>query len=1191
MPIFNDKTIDIQSGVASDPYDSTPNCSWNDFNSDTERALALQEFIYILKNPIYTSLLDQNSIDLYNKIFHFLVESDPNSPYDFTTTDTTSRPGMALPRLRLSLPDDLSHLSPGLLSEASYIFTLFFLSKQLAAATGYASESGGVYDNNYTINPANASFAHIFNYDSSVATHRGDLIYDRIHNGTMYDKRTVSIANDPMHIYTRFKDLFTKTDTNGNNPRFVPSTEDEWVEFAKIFDPKLKIGEEFSNDSTKLRMLNLMKKGNVSGNTDPKVFDTGNNNTITGDDLKPIIEVFLKKLDTEKKKIIEWQTGCFYSAITGEKQQPKNIMLATGNGSVTKGLIKIENLSIILFSYAFDTSYTAEVVSKNTNSELSKTPNGILHFNVFAYNNLEKSTVIVKRTSGNPEWTIEFEGNINVNHCLRPVRKSRDSQSGYYTIPDAYSNLDLSTHETLIESDKKTDIFWLPSIDEKAIKIGTFDREINDLIFANDTTNFPLEITLESGNADELQLMVNSVQDFRKTDEKTESIIISLSDLFTDDKFEVEKTKIDGLMSSVKDLPKLEKLINLICNEGYTFNAPSLKGAFVGKESDYIDPNGQDVVFDPDYLPSNDPSIPKHETTMPDSSYSKFRYSFGKITANEDKTIDIEIISFVSPLISRMDKRFTEGIFQAPYNPPDTNTFNNNYTLYPVTGYQVMSSNGQIPSYNQALATLRSMGLLEAIAIKMYNTSSQEEKPVILHKLTTMLCEASSEDKTAEVRGVDIATYQLSNIITYNNYNHYKWYSDTDDMKQYYETRNYEERIGFDNLEPVSNKRYEDYFIEKDSTMKTRVDDFITNLYNIAADSPSALTDIHSLVETSAKAIFDQAVSFVQAGNNANPDDRPLYWARIKMEAALKNHPYFCNQHLLSNIIQGSDLEIIIKLFEEKSRNYTGVNFSGAAGANKILITGFDPFFLNKFDYPFSMNILQSNPSGCTALAMHNTPTENGLGYIQIMIIPVRYKDFDSSSNPLSGQGEGIIENYIQPWINDVKMIVTISQAGPNDYKIDKYATVSRGGTIDNLGYVRNINSHSIDIGINSNLEWLLTTLPSPFIATPVVLDTNYTDSSGYHLNDSTPPNDSQKVQMFSGSGGNYLSNEIFYRVAKLREDWLASQPPSPTPKKATGHFHVSKLQVIVNEDFSITETQQLIIIVKGAINNGVTGL
>jgi len=71
------------------------------------------------------------------------------------------------------------------------------------------------------------------------------------------------------------------------------------------------------------------------------------------------------------------------------------------------------------------------------------------------------------------------------------------------------------------------------------------------------------------------------------------------------------------------------------------------------------------------------------------------------------------------------------------------------------------------------------------------------------------------------------------------------------------------------------------------------------------------------------------------------------------------------------------------------------------------------------------------------------------------------------------------------------------------------------------------------------------------------------------------------KIKVF-GPGSNYLSNEIFYRVARLREKHDSSLPP--------GHLHIKQLQGF-KQDFSDSNTQSLIDDVKTIINNGVTGI
>lgn len=409
-------------------------------------------------------------------------------------------------------------------------------------------------------------------------------------------------------------------------------------------------------------------------------------------------------------------------------------------------------------------------------------------------------------------------------------------------------------------------------------------------------------------------------------------------------------------------------------------------------------------------------------------------------------------------------------------------------------------------------------------------------------------------------------------------------------LKGYPYKRNYEEKIGFDNFYDATTKyKYEDYFIDRNLNIKNIVTDFEAEL-----KKRTSYKKIEALVRDKGTALWKAACSYVQSPSGS-VDDRPLYWARLKMEVMIKEHSYFLGDlDVNSNVIAGSELDDIIILFEENSRNYKGINFSGAGSAKKILITGFDPFLLNQNHplYGTGFNIKQSNPSGCVALSLHNSLTQNAIGYIQTMIVPVRYKDFDSSKSSTTGQGEGIIEKYIKPWLDEVDMVITISQAGPGEYHIDKYATATRGGFVDNMNFERVPNSYSIDITGNSELEWIHTTLPNEFIQSPVILSNEFTDKYGTLHNPENVGTDSpiSGDQMLSGPGGDYLSNEIFYRVAKLREEWISSQ--SSTATKATGHFHIEKLQnASVHEDFSGSETQTLINNVKTAINNGITGI
>ncbi len=498
--------------------------------------------------------------------------------------------------------------------------------------------------------------------------------------------------------------------------------------------------------------------------------------------------------------------------------------------------------------------------------------------------------------------------------------------------------------------------------------------------------------------------------------------------------------------------------------------------------------------------------------------------------------------------------------------------------------------------------------------------------------------------------------------------------------------RNYEEMIGLFEENGGGTRHwetnYENKFIKGNPQIETIVEDFITEV----TKEGLTVAKIETLVEGKAKALWDSAVAQVQTGKL---DDRPLYWARNKMQTWLKRHPLFKNDTEPNSCVKkGTELERIITIFEEKSRNYTGIDFSNAkvdpkkveeakkklteakakvetrdklyktqkedlekklAEAQKtkdaseiqaaqtavddakktyftdtvqlkkdvddteatlkrsqrplkILISGFDPFFMNQFDHvnqriKDNSNVLQSNPSGVVALDLDGREILNGA--IQTLIVPVRYQDFDNSQVQDSGQGIGVIEKYFGPKIKEVDMIITLSQAGPNDYNIDVFATATRRGLNDNQNFVRVDGSKSIRSPLK---ETYVTKLPQALVALPsvAVYRGEYFETKQDYINyfstitgnnryqKKADVNNYPKNPIYSGPGGNYLSNEIFYRVARLRE--------TNNPLLPTGHFHISKLQMInrttnVRDDLNNSKMKKTLNVIKDTIEMGIRGL
>ena len=122
----------------------------------------------------------------------------------------------------------------------------------------------------------------------------------------------------------------------------------------------------------------------------------------------------------------------------------------------------------------------------------------------------------------------------------------------------------------------------------------------------------------------------------------------------------------------------------------------------------------------------------------------------------------------------------------------------------------------------------------------------------------------------------------------------------------------------------------------------------------------------------------------------------------------------------------------------------------------------------------------------------------------------------------------------------------------------------------DNMNFKRQLNSKSL----NSKKEWIQTTLPETFKTENVKFNWKFNHLEN-PLNEF--PNENEKIS--SGSGGSYLSNEIFYRVARLRNN--------TKPKLPTGHFHIAKIQG-KGSNFNNNSMKDLLEIVTESLTKGI---
>ncbi len=355
--------------------------------------------------------------------------------------------------------------------------------------------------------------------------------------------------------------------------------------------------------------------------------------------------------------------------------------------------------------------------------------------------------------------------------------------------------------------------------------------------------------------------------------------------------------------------------------------------------------------------------------------------------------------------------------------------------------------------------------------------------------------------------------------------------------------RNYEELIGLtpinDNSQANNSQNSqeetkdccEDAYIKQNTTLEKNVDSFVSF---IRSEKATSLDKIKERVKKDARMLWELAVQQCESPKYA--DDRPLYWARLKMQVALKRTPVFKDQidMVKSIVIKGSELDGIINMFENLSRNYTGIDFSQTPdGCKKVLLMGFDPFQLDKTYYG-DTGPETFNPSGLLALQLHGKVVENA--FVQTCIFPVKYEDFDN----------GVVEEVMKRYANEADVIISTSLNGDEEvWEIEECAVSYRGGFHDNMNigfktiytYKGVFEPNKERYRPNENKDFTYTSLlEEKIFGKPFELE--------FKIEYDESKSDKE------GSGGNYLSNEIMYRITKYRdENGLGNKP--------VGHVHI----------------------------------
>ncbi|MFI1483484.1 pyroglutamyl peptidase [Streptomyces sp. NPDC020747] len=297
------------------------------------------------------------------------------------------------------------------------------------------------------------------------------------------------------------------------------------------------------------------------------------------------------------------------------------------------------------------------------------------------------------------------------------------------------------------------------------------------------------------------------------------------------------------------------------------------------------------------------------------------------------------------------------------------------------------------------------------------------------------------------------------------------------------------------------------------------------------------------VVERQGARLWKRAVDRAQGrgpagGDLSRDDDRPLYWARLGMTREVRQwDPRF-------DLTEAQRTRLLTSL-ERTSRGQDTIRYPHSKGVKRILMTGFDPFTLDR-------DARTSNPSGATALALDGTviETADGPARVETAVFPVRWQDF----------ADGTVERTLRRQLPRVDLFTTVSQGRVDRFDVERTNGAWRGGSPDNENLSRTETVPVTDPA--SQPQWTSTTLPYKDIVAastgrfPVYDNTSVTEiPAGGTTPVARPEGPTAGSTARSGGGGNYLSNEIAYRATLLR-DRLGLTGSLPG-----GHVHTPVLQ------------------------------
>ena len=285
--------------------------------------------------------------------------------------------------------------------------------------------------------------------------------------------------------------------------------------------------------------------------------------------------------------------------------------------------------------------------------------------------------------------------------------------------------------------------------------------------------------------------------------------------------------------------------------------------------------------------------------------------------------------------------------------------------------------------------------------------------------------------------------------------------------------------------------------------------------------------------------------------------DLALHWSRLRMLAMMRVH--FSARAYAT--VDPRVMDRCLRMFDLVSRNQmdAGEAESEVQASSRVTdrgvplwITGFDPYGLSA-DRPDSL--VNTNPSGAAVLALHGRSIvgRSGRTYrVRGALFPVRYRDFDEHG----------LERFLRRRVpRDCPFLFTISMGAASDaFHLDRFPANRRGGAADNAGespgpgpILTGGDPQFVECRLSPDRMAAMVSVESaagPF----AVIDWREVESLGRGRVVVRDYAELAGETAVRGSGGDYLSNEITYRV--IRE----IQAGGAWPALETVHIHTPRV-------------------------------